>query len=180
MNWIFGGNKVWVFYSIRILLGFLCSLGETLFIAGVRRFFGHATSTILFLLLLCSSGMYTASTSFVNSTLAMISVFFSYGIWMRYDNHFLGLLIGAAAVIYDWPFVGVAFIPMGLDCLYRRGFKKTFLYAILIVSIVLGIDLAVNYHFTHKLTIPAINIVLYNVLGMGGSSEVSLPNPPEF
>ena len=152
MNWIFGGNKVWVFYSIRILLGFLCSLGETLFIAGVRRFFGHATSTILFLLLLCSSGMYTASTSFVNSTLAMISVFFSYGIWMRYDNHFLGLLIGAAAVIYDWPFV----------------------------SIVLGIDLAVNYHFTHKLTIPAINIVLYNVLGVGGSSEVSLSNPPEF
>lgn len=172
MNWLFGGNKVWVFYSIRLLLAFICSLGETLFIEGVRRFFGKMTSVILFFLLLCSSGMYTASTSFVNSSLAMISVFFAYGMWMRFDNHFIGLLIGAIAVVCEWPFVGVAFIPMGLDCLYRRGFKKTLLYAVVIVSLVLGVDLAITYHFTHRLTIPAVNIVLYNVLGIGGSADV--------
>ena len=121
MNWLFGGNKVWVFYSIRLLLAFICSLGETLFIEGVRRFFGKMTSVILFFLLLCSSGMYTASTS--------------------------------------------------------RGFKKTLLYAVVIVSLVLGVDLAITYHFTHRLTIPAVNIVLYNVLGIGGSADVrSLPS----
>lgn len=173
MNWLFDGNKAMVFYAIRILLAFLCSLSETLFVAGVRRIFGKTTSWVLFLLLAFSSGMYTASTSFVNASLAMISIFFSYGVWMMYDNHFLGLLIGAAAVVYDWPFVGVVFIPMGLDCLYRRGMKKTILYGIVIVTLVLGLDLAANYHFTHKLTIPAINIVLYNVLGIGGGPEVT-------
>ena len=67
--------------------------------------------------------------------------------------------------------------PMGLDCLYRRGFKKTLLYAVVIVSLVLGVDLAITYHFTHRLTIPAVNIVLYNVLGIGGSADVrSLPS----
>ena len=42
----------------------------------------------------------------------------------------------------------------------------------IIITIILGIDLAVNYYYTHKLVIPAINIVLYNVLGIGGGPEV--------
>ena len=166
-----------VFYAIRCLLAFLCSLGETLFIAGVRRIFGHATSTLLYLFLLFSSGMFTASTSFVNSSLAMIFIFFSYGFWMRFDNHFLGLLLGAMSVIYAWPFAGIAFVPMGLDCLYRRGFVHTLFCFFVIVCVVLGIDLAVNYHFTHRLAVPAINIVLYNVLGIGGGPEVVLRFP---
>ena len=174
MNWVFDGNKVLVFYAIRCLLAFCSALSETVFIMGVRRIFGKFSSNVLFCLLLFSSGMYTASTSFVNASLAMISIFLSYGVWMKYDSHFIGLLVGAAAVIYDWPFVGVVFIPMGLDCLYRRGLLKTVLYAIVIIAIVLGIDVAVNYYYTHKLIIPAINIVLYNVLGIGGGPDVFL------
>lgn len=164
-----------VFYAIRVLLAFICSISETIFIAGARKVFSHAVSIPLWLLLLFSSGMYTASTSFVNSSLAMMSVFLSYGIWMLTDNHFLSLLIGAAAVIYDWPFVGIAFIPMGLHCLYQRGFKTTLCYAVVIIGLVLGIDLAVNYHYLHRLTIPAVNIVLYNVMGVGGGPEVFPP-----
>ena len=172
MYWVLGGNKAAVFYAIRCLLAFLCSLGETLFIAGVRRFFGHATSTLLYLFLLFSSGMFIASTSFVNSSLAMIFIFTSYGLWMRFDNHFLGLLLGAMSVIYAWPFAGIAFIPMGMDCLYRRGWLRTLFYFLFIVFLVLGLDLAVNYHFTHRIGIPAVHIVLYNVLGIGGGPEV--------
>lgn len=172
MTALLGGNKVLVFYSIRTLLAFFCSVSETIFISGVRRIFGYTSSTILYLFLLASSGMFVASTSFVNASLAMIAIFLSYGLWMRYDNHFLGLLVGAAAVVYDWPFVGVAFVSMGLDCLYRRGIKQTLLYGVIIVLVVLGIDIAVNYHFTHKLMIPAVNIVLYNILGIGGGPEV--------
>lgn len=171
---LFNGNKVLVFYSIRISLAFICSFCETVFIAGTRKLFSHAVSIVLWLLLLFSSGMYTASTSFVNASLAMMSVFLSYGIWMAYDNHFLALLIGAGAVIYDWPFVGIVFIPMGIHCLMKKGFVKTISYAVLIVMIILGIDLIVNYHFTHRLLIPAINIVLYNVLGIGGGPEVTM------
>lgn len=162
-----------VFYAIRTLLAFCCSFSETVFIRGVRKLFGHATSIPLWFLLLFSSGMYTASTSFVNASLAMISVFLSYGIWMGYDNHFLSLLIGAAAVVYDWPFVGVVFIPMGLHCLYKRGIVKTLMYLVMIVLIVFGLDLMINLYFTHRFTIPALNIVLYNVLGIGGGPEVS-------
>lgn len=172
---VLGGNKMMVFYAIRVLLAFICSFSETVFIAGTRKMFSHAVSVPLWLLLLCSSGMYTASTSFVNSSLAMMSIFLSYGIWMLTENHFLALLIGAAAVIYDWPFVGIAFIPMGLHCLSKRGFKTTLCYAAIIVALVLGLDLAVNYHFLHRLTIPAVNIVLYNVMGVGGGPEVFPP-----
>ena len=171
---LFNGNKSMVFYAIRILLAFFCSFSETVFIRGTRKLFGHAASIPLWLFLLCSSGMYTASTSFVNSSLAMMSVFLSYGIWMGYDNHFLSLLIGAAAVVYDWPFVGVVFIPMGLHCLYKRGFGKTLIYLAAIVLIVFGLDISINLYFTHRLTIPALNIVLYNVLGVGGGPEVGL------
>lgn len=178
MYWVLGGDKVSVFYAIRCLLAFLCSLGETLFIAGTRRIFGRYTSTLLYLFLLFSSGMFVASTSFVNSTLAMIFIFTSYGLWMRFDNHFLGLLLGAMAVVYAWPFAGIAFIPMGLDCLYRRGWRRTLQYFVCIASLVLGVDLAVNYHYTHRIIIPAMNIVLYNVLGIGGGPEV--PSIPPF
>ncbi len=170
---LFGGNKVMVFYSIRILLAFICSLCETVFIIGTRKVFSHAVSIVLWLLLLFSSGMYTASTSFVNASLAMMSVFLSYGIWMAYDNHFLALLIGAGAVVYDWPFVGVVFIPMGIHCLMKKGLLRTILYGVVIVIIILGLDLLINYHFTHRFVIPAINIVLYNVLGIGGGPEVT-------
>ena len=69
---------------------------------------------------------------------------------------------------------GIVFIPMGFDCIYRRGLLKTILYGIIIVTLILGIDLAVNYYYTHKLVIPAINIVLYNVLGIGGGPEVCI------
>lgn len=175
MYHVLGGNKMMVFYAIRVLLAFICSISETIFIAGARKVFSHAVSIPLWLLLLFSSGIYTASTSFVNSSLAMMSVFLSYGIWMLTDNHFLSLLIGAAAVIYDWPFVGIAFIPMGLHCLYQRGFKTTLCYAVVIIGLVLGIDLAINYHYLHRLTIPAVNIVLYNVMGVGGGPEVFPP-----
>ena len=66
---------------------------------------------------------------------------------------------------------------MGLHCLYQRGFKTTLCYAVVIIGLVLGIDLAINYHYLHRLTIPAVNIVLYNVLGIGGSADVrSLPS----
>ena len=103
----------------------------------------------------------------------MMSVFLSYGIWMAYDNHFLALLIGAGAVVYDWPFVGVVFIPMGIHCLMKKGLLRTILYGVVIVIIILGLDLLINYHFTHRFVIPAINIVLYNVLGIGGGPEVT-------
>ena len=56
----------------------------------------------------------------------------------------------------------------------NSGVANLLFLCIIIVTLILGIDLAVNYYYTHKLVIPAINIVLYNVLGIGGGPEVCI------
>lgn len=65
------------------------------------------------LLLIISSGMFTASSAYLPSTFSMYMLLLSYGNWYK-DNFGLSLLFGSIAVCIGWPFVGLVFIPVGI------------------------------------------------------------------
>ena len=70
--------KVLIFYGIRVALGMLCASSETYFFIGVKRKFGKRVAFYCLIFLLCSPGMFIASTSKVTSASGIIIVFFRF------------------------------------------------------------------------------------------------------
>ncbi|KAK8815438.1 hypothetical protein WA158_003650 [Blastocystis sp. Blastoise] len=171
LNSVFLGDKIKVFYGIRCLLALMCSICETVFIKGVSKLFSVRIAKYLLFIICFSSGQFASSTAFLNSSLAMMSVFFAYGCWLQ-NNEFPGLLVGAMGVVLGWPFSGLAYIPMGLHCLYKYGILRVVFWFIMICITVVIPDLLINHFYYHTWTFPCLNIVLYNVLKVGGGSEL--------
>ena len=78
-------------------------------------------------------------------------------------QHFKACAFCVAAVVFGWPFAGVAAIPFGLDCLRRRGFRKTLLYVTAPLVVALGVSVAADTYFYGKPTCSILNLLRYNV-----------------
>lgn len=69
------------------------------------------------------SGMFISGTAHLPNTVSMYGVLLAFGAWYS-GYHFRAVVAAAFGVILGWPFVAVAFLPMGLDILLQQGVIK--------------------------------------------------------
>ena len=72
------------------------------------------------------------------------------------------------AVVWGWPFAGIAAIPFGLDALAHVGFLRTSVAILVPLVVTAGASVAVDTYFYGRVTSSTLNILHYNVAG-GGS-----------
>lgn len=163
-------NRVLVFYFMRCILGFVCSLCEVYFYKGVLHRFGPVVARSTLVLLLFSAGMFVSSTAYLPSTFSMYTVLVAFGGWFLEDLR-VTVMATAVGTLLGWPFSTVLSLPAAYDIVVLRRKLRSFVASctfslLIILPPLLIVD---SYHFGRVVLAP-LNIVLYNVFSSHGAN----------
>ncbi|KGN55070.1 dol-P-Man:Man(6)GlcNAc(2)-PP-Dol alpha-1,2-mannosyltransferase [Cucumis sativus] len=175
--WLFSEDKVRVFFAVRLFLGFLSVVTETVLVVALSRKFGKRLATYTLAMLCLTSGCFFASTSFLPSSFSMYAVSLSSGLFLL-EKPAPAVAVAASGVILGWPFSVLVFLPVTLYSL-RRKFKEAFLAGALASIALLAFSLLVDYYYYKRWTSSVLNLLIYNVLG-GGESHLYGTEGPLF
>ncbi|CAO2199508.1 unnamed protein product [Urochloa humidicola] len=175
---IFGEHKVRVFYSVRIFLGLISTITETVLVVALSRRYGKRFACYVLAMLCLSSGCFFASTSFLPSSFSMYAVTLSSALFLL-EKYAVAVAAAAAGVILGWPFSILVFLPVTVYSLVRGPFGRVFLSGFLTSLSLLALSFVVDYHYYGRLTFSVFNLLKYNVLG-GGESHLYGTEGPSF
>ncbi|XP_072965925.1 alpha-1,2-mannosyltransferase ALG9 [Typha angustifolia] len=167
---IFSEEKVQVFYSVRLFLGLISTITETILVVALSRRYGKRLGYYTLAMLCLTSGCFFASTSFLPSTFSMYAVTLSSALFLL-EKYAFAVAIAAAGVILGWPFSILVVLPVTVYSLIRGPFKKVFLSGLLTSLSLLAFSVLVDYHCYGRWTSSVFNLLKYNVLG-GGESHL--------
>ncbi|XP_057952186.1 dol-P-Man:Man(6)GlcNAc(2)-PP-Dol alpha-1,2-mannosyltransferase isoform X2 [Malania oleifera] len=168
-SWLFSEEKVRVFFAVRIFLGFLSVIADSVLIVALSRKYGKRIASYALAMLCLTSGCFFASTSFLPSSFSMYAISLSSGLFLL-EKPAMAVSVAAAGVILGWPFSILAFLPVTLYSLARR-FKQAFLSGAVTSVALLIFSLLVDYYYYRRWTSSILNLLVYNVLG-GGESHL--------
>uniref|UniRef100_A0A0D9Y518 Mannosyltransferase n=1 Tax=Oryza glumipatula TaxID=40148 RepID=A0A0D9Y518_9ORYZ len=151
---IFGEHKVRVFYSVRIFLGLISTITETVLVVALSRKYGKRLACYVLAMLCLTSGCFFASTSFLPSSFSMYAVTLSSALFLL-ENYAAAVSVAAAGVILGWPFSILVFLP------------------VTVLSVI------ADYYCYGKWTASVFNLLKYNVFG-GGESHLYGTEEPSF
>ncbi|CAO2161523.1 unnamed protein product [Urochloa humidicola] len=175
---IFGEHKVRVFYSVRIFLGLISTITETVLVVALSRRYGKRLACYVLAMLCLSSGCFFASTSFLPSSFSMYAVTLSSALFLL-EKYAAAVAVAAAGVILGWPFSILVFLPVTVYSLIRGPFGRVFLSGFLTSLSFLALSFVADYHYYGRLTFSVFNLLKYNVLG-GGESHLYGTEGPSF
>ncbi|PIA42223.1 hypothetical protein AQUCO_02100239v1 [Aquilegia coerulea] len=168
-SWFFSDEKVMVFYAVRLFLGLVSALTETVLVVALARKYGKRLASYALAMLCLTSGCFFASTSLLPSSFSMYAVSLSSGLFLL-DKPAMAASVAAAGVILGWPFSILAVLPVTCYCLKRR-FKRVFLSAAATSVVVFALSVYTDYIYYQKWTSSVLNLLVYNVVG-GGESHL--------
>ncbi|XP_063426671.1 alpha-1,2-mannosyltransferase ALG9-like [Mytilus trossulus] len=168
IHFIFGTNKVVLFYLLRCILAVCCSAAEVYFYKGICKHFGTNTGRITLLFLIMSAGMFISSTAFLPSSFCMYLTFISMGAWFL-GKYSIAIAAVAASSILGWPFASILGIPIVVDLVFRRKKLTLFISHSLIALLVFSVPMVlIDYQYYGKLVVAPLNIIVYNVFTSHG------------
>ncbi|KAJ4726436.1 Mannosyltransferase [Melia azedarach] len=168
-SWLFGQEKVRVFYAVRLFLGLLSVVADAVLVVALSRKYGKRLASYSLAMLCLTSGCFFASTSFLPSSFSMYAVSLASGLFLL-EKYAMAVAVSAAGVILGWPFSILAFLPVVICSLARR-FKQTFLAGAFTSLALLALSLLVDYQYYQRWTSSVLNLLVYNVVG-GGESHL--------
>ncbi|CAN6694185.1 unnamed protein product [Malus baccata var. baccata] len=168
-SWLFAEEKVRVFYAVRIFLGFLSVITDTVLVVALSRKYGKRLASYTLAMLCLTSGCFFASTSFLPSSFSMYAMSLSSGLFLL-DKYTMAVTVAAVGVILGWPFSILAFLPVTFYSLARR-FKQAFLAGAAISVALLVFSVLVDHYYYSRWTSSVLNLLIYNVAG-GGESHL--------
>ncbi|KQK03255.1 dol-P-Man:Man(6)GlcNAc(2)-PP-Dol alpha-1,2-mannosyltransferase [Brachypodium distachyon] len=167
---IFGEHKVRVFYAVRIFLGLISTVTETVLVVAISRRYGKRLACYVLAMLCLTSGCFFASTSFLPSSFSMYAVTLSSALFLL-EKYTGAVSVAAAGVLLGWPFSILVFLPVTVYSLIRGSFKRVFLSGLLTSLCLLALSLVADYYCYGRWTSSVFNLLKYNVLG-GGESHL--------
>ncbi|KAL0001434.1 hypothetical protein SO802_015215 [Lithocarpus litseifolius] len=168
-SWLFGDERVRVFYAVRLFLGLLSVITETVLVVALSRKYGKRLACYTLAMLCLTSGCFFASTSFLPSSFSMYAISLSSGLFLL-EKPAMAVAVAATGVILGWPFSILAFLPVTFYSLARR-FKQAFVAGAVTSLSLLAVSLLVDYYYYGRWTSSVLNLLLYNVAG-GGESHL--------
>lgn len=172
---LFTDDKVRVFYAVRLFLGLLSVISDATLVVALSRKYGKRLASYALAMLCLTSGCFFASTSFLPSSFSMYAMSLSSGLFLL-DKPAWAVAVAAVGVILGWPFSILAFLPVVLYSLRRR-FKQTFISGVVTTVSLLALSVIVDYHYYQKWTSSVFNLLVYNILGGGGSHLYGIEGP---
>ncbi|XP_004294070.1 PREDICTED: dol-P-Man:Man(6)GlcNAc(2)-PP-Dol alpha-1,2-mannosyltransferase [Fragaria vesca subsp. vesca] len=176
-SWWFGEEKVRVFYAVRMFLGLISVITETILVYALSRKYGKRLASYTLAMLCLTSGCFFASTSFLPSSFSMYAVSLSSGLFLL-DKHAMAVSVAAAGVILGWPFSILVFLPVTIYSLARR-FKLAFIAGAATSIVILALSVLVDHSYYSRWTSSVLNLLVYNVAG-GGESHLYGTEGPLF
>lgn len=174
-SWLFGEEKVRVFYAVRLFLGLLSVIADAFLVVALSRKCGKRIASYTLAMLCLTSGCFFASTSFLPSSFSMYAMSLASALALL-ERPALAIAVAASGVIIGWPFSVLAFVPVTLFSL-RRSFKQASLSGAIISVAVLAFSVLVDYFYYKRWTSSVLNLLLYNVLGGGESHLYGVEGP---
>ncbi|XP_010915516.1 alpha-1,2-mannosyltransferase ALG9 [Elaeis guineensis] len=175
---IYSEDKVRVFYSVRLFLGLISTITETVLVIALSRKYGKRMAWYTLAMLCLTSGCFFASTSFLPSTFSMYAVTLSSALFLL-EKYALAVSVAAVGVIIGWPFSILVVLPVTVFSLIRGGFKQVFLSGLLTSLSILAVSVFADYYCYGRWTSSVFNLLKYNVLG-GGESHLYGTEGPTF
>ncbi len=122
---LIGLHKLRIFYFLRLLIGLFTATGEVSFISAItRRYSNLILSFFVTFFLICSPGVYFASTSFLPSAIASSLIMHCVSCWIQMKFHW-AIFWGSLAVLWTgWPFVGLLLLPIGIHMITTIVLKR--------------------------------------------------------
>ncbi|XP_034679422.1 dol-P-Man:Man(6)GlcNAc(2)-PP-Dol alpha-1,2-mannosyltransferase isoform X1 [Vitis riparia] len=174
-SWLYGGEKVRVFYAVRLFLGLISVITDTVLVVALSRKYGRRLAAYTLAMLCLTSGCFFASTSFLPSSFSMYAVSLSSGLFLL-EKPAMAVSVAVVGVILGWPFSILVFLPVTFYALARK-FKQTFLSGVITSLALLALSLLVDYHYYGRWTSSVLNLLIYNVLGGGESHLYGIEGP---
>ncbi|CAN8292993.1 unnamed protein product [Cochlearia groenlandica] len=176
-SWWFGDDKVRVFYAVRLFLGLVSAVSDTVLVVALSRKYGKRLATYAVAMLCLTSGCFFASTSFLPSSFSMYAISLSSGL-LLFEKYAAAVAVSVVGVILGWPFSILAFLPVVIYALVKR-FKQVFISGVVTSICILGLSILVDYYYYKTWTSSVLNLLIYNVLG-GGESHLYGTEGPLF
>ncbi|KAJ9153512.1 hypothetical protein P3X46_026941 [Hevea brasiliensis] len=174
-SWLYGEEKVRVFYAVRLFLGLISVVADATLVVVLSRKYGKRLASYALAMLCLTSGCFFASTSFLPSSFSMYAMSLSSGLFLL-GKPAMAVVVAAVGVILSWPFSLLAFLPITFYSLARR-FKQTFLAGAFTSIVLLVLSVLVDYHYYRRWTSSVLNLLVYNVLGGGESHLYGIEGP---
>lgn len=168
-SWIFGEEKVRVFYAVRLFLGLLSVITETVLVVALSRKYGKRLASYTLAMLCLTSGCFFASTSFLPSSFSMYAISLASGLFLL-DKPAAAVAVSATGVILGWPFSILAFLPVTLSSLLRK-FKQAFIAGAVTSIFLFASSVLIDSYYYGRWTSSVLNLLIYNVAG-GGESHL--------
>jgi hypothetical protein len=154
VSWI-GASKIQLFYAMRCIFGVFSAFCETEFVCTTRGKSDHRWYVRALLLL--SPGVFYLSTSYLPSAVGSSVLMLAVSKW-RQQRFVQTIFLGCVAVIWTgWPFIGVLFLPLGVNMLVSTfkagGFLKCstlILWGIVVLTFVALTSFMIDYHYYQK------------------------------
>ncbi|XP_058095596.1 dol-P-Man:Man(6)GlcNAc(2)-PP-Dol alpha-1,2-mannosyltransferase [Magnolia sinica] len=169
-SWFFSEEKVKVFYSVRLFLGLISAITETVLIVALSRRYGKRLASYALAMLCLTSGCFFASTSFLPSSFSMYAVTLSSALFLL-GKPAMAVSVAAAGVLLGWPFSILAVLPLTIYSLVTGRFIRVFLSGAATSLATLALSVLIDYYYYGKWTSSVLNLLIYNVLG-GGESHL--------
>uniref|UniRef100_A0A0D3DPX2 Mannosyltransferase n=1 Tax=Brassica oleracea var. oleracea TaxID=109376 RepID=A0A0D3DPX2_BRAOL len=176
-SWWFGDDKVRVFYAVRLFLGLVSAVSDTILVVALSRKYGKRIATYAVAMLCLTSGCFFASTSFLPSSFSMYAMSLSSGL-LLFEKYAMAVAVSVFGVILGWPFSILAFLPIVVYALVKR-FKQAFISGAATSILLLGLSVLVDHYYYKRWTSSVLNLLIYNVLG-GGESHLYGTEGPLF
>ncbi|KAK6934152.1 GPI mannosyltransferase, partial [Dillenia turbinata] len=174
-SWLFGEEKVRVFYAVRLFIGLLSVIADAVLVVAVSRKYGKRVASYALAMLCLTSGCFFASTSFLPSSFSMYALSLSSGLFLL-EKPALAVAVAATGVILGWPFSILAFLPVTFYSLTKK-FKRAFVSGAVTSIALLTLSVLIDYCYYGKWTSSVLNLLVYNVVGGGESHLYGIEGP---
>ncbi|KAL5804718.1 hypothetical protein ACOSQ3_031518 [Xanthoceras sorbifolium] len=168
-SWLYAEEKVRVFFAVRLFLGLLSVIADSVLVVALSRKYGKRLASYALAMLCLTSGCFFASTSFLPSSFSMYAMSLSSGLFLL-EKPAMAVAVSAVGVILGWPFSILAFLPVVFYSLARR-FRQAFLAGAVTSLACIALSVYVDYQYYKRWTSSVLNLLVYNVLG-GGESHL--------
>ncbi|CEF60936.1 Alpha-1,2-mannosyltransferase ALG9 [Strongyloides ratti] len=163
-------SKIFIFYSIRCILGIISASADTLLYYALCKKFANSIGIIYIVFTLLAPGMFISSTAFLPSSFSMILCTLTIAAYLR-EKFFIAIFCTAISALLGWPFAAVLGFPLVIHMVFI--YNKKYLLKFIIYAGISGLLISVpmiyfDSLYFGKTVFAPLNIVLYNVFSSHG------------
>lgn len=185
-------TKTIEFYSLRIMLGFVCAICEARLFSKVSHVLNPRIAVTFLFIMATSPGMFHASISYLPSSFTMYTTMLGMAAFMDWRGGLRtaqGILTVGGGALLGWPFSAAMAIPFLLEEFMfatisdRQGMIELFWRLVdgtVRTLLVLAMQVAIDVFFYKKLVVVPWNIIWYNVFSGGGGPDLYGTEPWHF